>query len=357
MFKTLWKKKAIVAFLVILVVTLPVAIKKPAQMLGKTLFTTVGIDMVEGKYQVTGEVIVNMFNEFGAKFLEVVQDESDSINQALNKISKTRGRTVSLAHCSLIVLGSGLQEENIASVLTFLLHRTEVNNNSQLLFTDADMQELFTISKESADNRTNHLQQIATFNIKNQFGTQATLQNFYRDYLSKSKTSTIPVVTIQDEQIHNAGELAVFVSGKYKITIDDKQSSSLKFLENRMTRHQVTIPNTATVEIQSNRSRIRTRIIDGIPTIKIKVSTRIRIVDIDGTDYLDMKSTDVPADEIALSFSSMLDNNLKETLTELSKNDMDILQISDRFWQFHRTDNINLSDVVFEIDCNARVVN
>lgn len=369
MFRLIWQKKIALAFVVLLVLTLPVAITRPAEMLSKSIITTVGIEKQGDTYVVTGEVVVNQFNEFGGKFIEIISGEGENLNQAFNAISRTRGRTVSLAHCSLIILGSGLEEENIAHLLTFLLHRTEINNSCSLLWTDTDMETLLTLSKESADNRTNHLQQIAEFNRRNQFGAPATLQNFYKDYLRLSKTSLIPTVTIEDELIHNPNEVAVFTEGILKFKLLDEQTQALKFLQRHTIRHQITIPDIdadgktlqATVEIQKKRARIRTRVESGIPNAKIRCRVRLKIVDIADKEnphaFLDLKSTDVPAEQIAKAFDQYVIGGLTDALSTIVAHNADFMQFSDRFWQMHRHYEPITEHLIVDFDVKTRIVN
>ena len=113
MFRILWKKKVAIVLVILIAITLPVAITRPAQMLNKAVFTTIGIEKENDVYTITGEVIVNQFNEFGAKFIEITSGNGENINEAINKISQIRGRTMSLAHCSLIILGKGMEGENM----------------------------------------------------------------------------------------------------------------------------------------------------------------------------------------------------------------------------------------------------
>jgi len=86
MFRLLWKKKALIVFLVVLVVLLPQAVSRPAQMLSKTILTEITIDKAGGIYTLTGKEVETIPGQTAEHRNKTLVASGASIGDAINKI-------------------------------------------------------------------------------------------------------------------------------------------------------------------------------------------------------------------------------------------------------------------------------
>ncbi|MCL2755592.1 MAG: hypothetical protein FWE45_00890 [Firmicutes bacterium] len=214
MFKVIWAKKFLILFLVALIAVLPMAMTKQPLALSQTIVTALGIDKINGEYKVVCEHIIFNFDPFGVMERELVTATAPSIDDAFNEIGRSQGRTISFSHCTIIILGDGLREENFADLLKPFLLKSTLSNSAVLLYTDDDIEELMQASIEIGDVRSAKLQQIAEFNRQDNRFTSTSLERFFKDSLGRNRMSKITKVRIgENDTIENEGEYVTLSRG------------------------------------------------------------------------------------------------------------------------------------------------
>jgi len=216
MFKLIWQKKFVILTLVALVALLPMAITKQSLALSKTIVTAIGIDFDNGEYKIVCEHIIFNFDPFGVMERELVSATAPTIDEALKEISHNQGRTISFSHCTVILLGDGLQGKNLLNLLRPFLLNSDLNNSAALFWTEEDVHDLLEASIEIGDVRSAKLQQIAEFNRTNRNFKATTLERFFKDSLGRSGRAKITIMSKGDNNsLENTGEVIRFYRGNF----------------------------------------------------------------------------------------------------------------------------------------------
>jgi len=209
----IWSKKFVILTLALLVAVLPMAITKQPLALSKTIVTAIGIDKIDDEYKVVCEHIIFNFDPFGVMERELVSAEAPTIDEALDEIGRHQGRTISFSHCTIILLGNGLEEENIMDLLRPFLLNSTLNNSAVLLWTEDDVEELLQASIEIGDVRSAKLQQIAEFNRNDARFKSTNLESFFKDSLGRDGRAKITIVRKGDNELENSGRFVKFIRG------------------------------------------------------------------------------------------------------------------------------------------------
>ncbi|MCL2570306.1 MAG: hypothetical protein FWE16_03815 [Firmicutes bacterium] len=204
MFKLVWEKKFLILFLVLLIAILPVALTSQPLVLEKGLVTAIGINKVGDEYQVTCEIFIFAFDPLGAPERKPVTTTAPTVEQAITKIGHNNGRDISFSHCTVIILGSGLDGENIDELLYSFFNDPRLNNSCIVIYTQSDIPTLFETSNAQGDPRSAKLQQIIEYNNRNKKFTSTNLEQFFKDIRRNNKTK-VAIINEQDGELLNTG--------------------------------------------------------------------------------------------------------------------------------------------------------
>jgi len=272
----------------VLVVLLPQAVARPAQMMSKAVLTEITIDFAAGEYTLTGEmVVIKLGQPAPAPKTETVTGTAASVAEAINSIAVEQNKQVSFAHCTDIVLGEGLKGQNITDMLRYFLYRTELNNNCHLSW------------KEK--------------------GNDTTIEQFFKNYLGFAAAGNLS---------QGADMMAIFTTGRYAFMLDETQTDALKFINGENAKKRL-VYHDEVLRMSRNTSRIRTRFIDEVPNVDITVKIR---AELESNPFASTQTTK----QIAASLKQKLKIDIESTLMELYRtNTADILGIYDRFHRFN----------------------
>jgi hypothetical protein len=189
MFKFLWRiwrKKFVIAVLIVLVILLPNAITRQSQLQNTMAVTTLGIDIMEGKLTVACEIVKSEPESKSVKYA-VLTAEGKNIADALHSIETDYGKSLSLSHCTAVIFAN---EINI-DILNKLTQDTQIRTNASVVRTDADINELLTLSGKDADKNGGQIGQIIKYNKDT-----ATI-----DSVRRGKNNKITYLTVKEDKI------------------------------------------------------------------------------------------------------------------------------------------------------------
>jgi len=339
MLKLLWQKKVFIIFLAFLVVLLPISMSKQAGMLEKTIVLSIGIDKVNNEYLVVVEANVNDFDPFGARSAQKLSAVGENIPTAIENLGRNRGQTISFSHTVLLVIGSGLAEENVISHFDYFVNKTELSNNTTLLFTRANMEEIMDVSIEAGDNRGGLLQQIAHFNQRNLALQPTSIERFYTDYLRMGSSGVIPIVGLEDGVIKNTNTFAVFTNGAFNFELTQDESIALRFADSKKSRSKIMVEGTPITIVNK---RARTRISrDGVVRIRSRISAQVDAIN--------------APDNIARMLEHKIYADLMSALERIKEHDADYMQYLDRIYAFHRR-KADTNNFEFDVDIRVNLV-
>ena len=214
MLNLLWQKKFLILVLALLIALLPIAMTKEPVVLSRALLTSIGIEKDGDTYTIHAEHFIFNFDPFGVMEREIVSGEGKSVQEALTNLGTRLGKSTSLTHCTIIILGKGLESHNMLELLRPLLLKPQLDNDCMLFYTQSDIEPLMQTSIETGDARSGRIHVIAQFNQRQQMHSSVTLEKFFRQSLAGNQTVRMPRVNLQDDQIENDGTYATFLGGK-----------------------------------------------------------------------------------------------------------------------------------------------
>ncbi|MCL2229101.1 MAG: hypothetical protein FWC00_04715 [Firmicutes bacterium] len=217
----LWQKKILIVFLVFMVAFVPFAMTQQSVVLERAIVTGLAIDKQDGKYVVYTEVLMFNFDPFGVPERELLKATADNLQDALREIGDNEGRIVSLSHCTVITLGSGLEGENILDLLMPFMLEPHPSNACVLFYTTGDVEALMKASIETGDARSARIQQIAEFNRRQNRFVHADIEDFFKRSKSGDRTVRVAVLSEQEGTISNTGAEAIFVDGVLSHTVGE----------------------------------------------------------------------------------------------------------------------------------------
>jgi hypothetical protein len=299
MFRMLWQKKTLIVFVILLLVLLPAAISRPAQMTSKTILTEITIDKIGDEYMVKGKTKNADITAAGV-----------SVGAAINTMSAQQGKQISLAHCSQIVLGDGLVGENLADFLQYFVYRTEINNNCGLSWMEK--------------------------------GRVGTIEKFYKNYQNVASTGIIGEGTTKR---------AVFMGGRYAFSLDETQSTALDFLRGKGAKTHIAHGNEV-LRVIDNKSKIKTRFnSSGFPEINITVTVKMEL---ESNPRASAETVSQLRDEVAIK----LERDIIDILDYTYRQHADILDLYEKFRKYRHAKSFNdfISEISFNIKVDARIM-
>ncbi|MCL2850836.1 MAG: hypothetical protein FWE01_00535 [Firmicutes bacterium] len=214
-FITIWQKKFLLIILAMLVALLPMAVSKQSMALTRTILTAIAIDMEDDEIIVYGEHVLFNFDPFGIPERHIAVGRGTDITEALADIGVNMGRTVSFSHCTLIVIGSGLDDANLFDVLMPLYKQSQLNTAAALVYTEGDVEALIQTSIDTGDVRSAKLQQIAEFNLTHKDKYHTSLERFFKQTLRRNSVARMPIINDNDGELDNTGKTAKFIGGSF----------------------------------------------------------------------------------------------------------------------------------------------
>jgi hypothetical protein len=355
MFRTLWRHKILVVFIVALLVLFPQASVRPAQMLNKTLLLTVGIDKDAAEYTVSGTAVVNQFDPNGKFETKMVMGKGTSVNAAINNLTANEGREVSLAHCNLLVVGAGAGGDNLADTLGHFLKKFEMSNNALLVYTDKEAAKVQELSLKNKTGAAGGLAEtVAAYNQRDVFGRPVTLDNFYKDYLRAGAGAVLDAISLNgtEDALENTKSLAVFKGGRYVTTLTPDQTRAVSFLYSGAVADGILLDGIsgagldnaqALLHILAKSGTVQTKIKDGRPAVTVTVSTGLRIEELSEPaapeNHISPGSISAAQTQaVSAAFTAKLKADLTDAFAVIKTHKADFMHLYD---MFRRTDTAN----------------
>ena len=149
--KKMWVNKTLTLFLIFFIITFPTAIYQKSEFEKRAILTSIGIDKIDGKYEFSGLVVVEEAPMKISSNVKLVSSEGENISEAVYKLSITLGKEIGLAHCDSIVVGEGLDDENLADILDYFIRTSNLTKNTNLISCPGSAKELLQVNTENKD--------------------------------------------------------------------------------------------------------------------------------------------------------------------------------------------------------------
>ena len=135
MFKFL-KKYSWVFVVLFILVLFPQSLSEQARLSMRVIITGIGIDYIDGKYQVTSQIVLpSNGSESGgiSAHISYVSANADTIADGVQRVSYKLGKLAELSHIEFILIGESMKEQNLASTLDYFFRNFNLKKSVMLL--------------------------------------------------------------------------------------------------------------------------------------------------------------------------------------------------------------------------------
>lgn len=333
-FKKIWKNNLWIFFLIITILFLPSSLSLHAQTNDRSIAIAIGIDkLAEQKYELSAEIVVPRYETTYNQNAQVISAIGANPTEAFNELSTHLGKILGLSHCSAVVLGQSVEDDNLINLIDMVLRGKRVNYNAQLIFTDGSAKEVLKKAVEVDGSFIQNLNGIVQFNNNFIYTKTSLVSNLYKTYCDGYGASFIPLINLSNNEydglsgssgssnassggengsqggsseggstsqdsnqyLSNDGQTALIKNGKYITTFSSEQMKGFGLITNESNRGLLTIEHvtddflTDADVIVSIRSRSITPIVKfsktGVPQIYYTCNYTLKVEDISNGAY------------------------------------------------------------------------
>lgn len=213
MFNSVFKNRIFIVFLIMLVCLVPFSIAKPAQTDVRTVVIGAGIDRLkdqDNQIELSVQILVPHYNIGFNENAQVISATGDNVSKAFEKLSAHIGKIIGLSHCSSIVFGESMKDDDIASTLDWFHRSKRLDGNSVVVYSEGSAKKVLETSLKVDNNLSLSLVNILQFNRPLSFAIIANLYPFLKTYYSGHGAELVPIINLTKQD--NMG-LSVSESG------------------------------------------------------------------------------------------------------------------------------------------------
>ena len=228
-------------FFVVVLIFFPENLSKSFETDRNTIITTVGVDKVDDKFSVTFLSFTPTASKEFVEVYDVVNEEADSLSEALRKMELSLGKVVGFYHTENLIIGREAQDD-IVEILDYFVKEKTLAFSSVLVGTEGSAKEFLTKVHEKNENPSNVITELMIYDSKYIYFNKPTIEVFFNGYYSDMKSSFIGTLQLNEEEasqgnqqgggdsesesktsrkiIKNTGEIRLFKDGQmvYKMT-------------------------------------------------------------------------------------------------------------------------------------------
>ncbi len=307
----------IVAFIFVFLL-LPKSVTTPSQY-GNTVFV-VGLGLDKGEQQnilLSAQIVAAKPNAASSESYQIVSAEGVDLLDSIENLRKQMGKILGLSHCYVVVVSDDIcNTYNLTTLLDPLVRTERLGTNVILAHTENKAQELLLACEEIGGNAQNVLESLTKYNHKYILNKDASIYDFYKDYLSPTSTGMIVTInhtkqeslnnnsnsqqkesgkqeqtnTMPQNKIQNVGKGVAFYNGKKVATVPQDILRGLGWLDNSSRYNNIKLEHintkklkdaTVTLNQKNYDINFKASINNNTPTLYITLDIKAKIVGIE----------------------------------------------------------------------------
>ncbi len=199
MLKYIWKNKVLLIIVLLAFWLVPNAIGLSEQSKTESIVTAIGVDKINGEYEVSLQYIVPSSNNTTEE-LKLATQKGSTVGEAIESIKLQQGKLSGFAHCRFLAFNDEACKENFIEVLDYLLRRKTNTNNILLINTPDSAKELLSISNKLDSDLYSFLNNTGSNNDLGEFHNLKTIGDYYEAYFGQVKCLAINSVNVKTEK-------------------------------------------------------------------------------------------------------------------------------------------------------------
>ena len=382
--KKMWVNKTLTLFLIFFIITFPTAIYQESEFEKRAILTSIGIDKTDGKYEFSGLVVVEEDPMKISSNVELVSSEGENISEAVYKLSITLGKEIGLAHCDSIVVGEGLDDENLVDILDYFIRTSNLTKNTNLISCPGSAKELLQVNTENKDENGITFAKLVSTGSDYLAIVEMNIEDFYARYFTKSPVAWMTRVMVEEEQLDSGsqesgggqsssssqggssqqgssggeqsqppmkkikcdGSFAMYKKGKKAFTLEGDEANVINLLNPYTQKGFLTIDNvydegelkeSIGLHVVKKNTGLKYYFKDGVASLDINFKMYVELVELH-TATPSLKTIDVTrthiGENVKKAITDKMTENLNKVIEKTKEKKVDILAINDRLYKF-----------------------
>lgn len=211
---------------------------QPAQSKTQAIVTALAVDEVEENLIEVSTVVLTPVQETPSK-RKAYSAQGINITTALDNIALQLGKEIAFGQCDIMALGDNLCEENALKALDYLTRTKRVGRNAVLINFSGTTEDFANCVIQLNDNMSLSIAEIINANEKRVTANETNIETFYKGYYSDLSTSIMPKIAINEKASPNAIKINVeggnSTNSSSNVTTSSSNNKELYFLNNGTT--------------------------------------------------------------------------------------------------------------------------
>lgn len=200
MVQKLFKNILWIFFLVMMIFLIPTSFSLHAQTEDRSIVIAMGFDKTEdNKYEVSIEFVVPRYATTYNQNAQVISAVGVNTTDAFVGLSLHVGRIIGLSHCSTIIIGDSLKNEDIIEIIDQILRGKRVSYNAQLIYAEGKAKEILQKAIETDVGYNLNINEIVQFNDLFISAKTLLLSDFYKTYYQGYGASYMPALSLSEK--------------------------------------------------------------------------------------------------------------------------------------------------------------
>ncbi|MGI5920319.1 MAG: Ger(x)C family spore germination protein [Syntrophomonadaceae bacterium] len=264
----------------------------------------------------------------------VISATGKTIFEAIRNLANISPRRIFWAHIKVIIIGEELARHNIHDVLDFFSRNPELRLRTLIAVTPGEAGKLLDIIPIMEKDPATDLERIIENRNLSGKGYRIMLKNFLEDYLEPNGNpvaSRVILCKSEGTPVIKLNGAAVFRKNKMVGWLNEKETRGLLWVENEINNTLMVINcpydnKPVTVELNSGKTSLKSRIQNGIPYYEINTQTTANVVEQEcATNFID------PArlHKLEKTLASAINQDIQSTVIAVQNLGVDFLGLNE----------------------------
>ncbi len=311
----------------------------------------IGIDYTDNEYVITYEVLSNNENKESANTKSyTVTKKHENLAQALDLTADALPKKAYFSHADLLILSENVAKEKMNTIIDYLLRNKNIRETLNVVITKNPEEFLKSTSKNLAVVSNSVNDAITADKTSGSYASKKEFINLVREILSFGQDAAVSVVDIGEDKV-NFTALALFHDYQMVAKLPKEEAAMYNLLRNEINNVILTYPfGNETVTNSVYRSNIKIK----VSAQKIKVTGSVEATILANDANIDIKNVE-NITEMEKTFGYLLDQKIKDFISDLQKAKADILYFGQKYYINSRNKDATLwqqADIDVDINFN-----
>lgn len=314
------------------------------------IVTGIGIDYHDDYYHVTYEILnSNKEGDSVSTGNLVVSGSGKTINNAFEDVNRLVNKKPFFSHLKTVVLKDTIEKKQLKEVIEYLIRKSDIRDEFNLVYTDSDIEELFTNTNDSIKVVSLEINELIN-NGNNTINPtiNETFENTLSKIISKKQDIILNNIIIEDKTTKINGS---YIFNNYNIVdkINNDEAYIYLLLNNEARNSSF---NTKYKDGFLGISITDSKIDYSIKNNTIEVTGKINALLTNNTSDLDLTKAS-SLKKINSKFNNILEKDIKDFIKKLQNNESDILGLTKKYYKQTKIDDKDLwkyLDISINID-------